>query len=299
MVRKTTVSVLINNYNYGEYIGAAINSVLSQTYDGPIEIIAYDDGSTDDSLNVLKSYGKTVSILTNDVKDLGKYPSWHQLQAIEHAFEVSTGDIIFLLDSDDLFEPNKVSDVVSKFSHCPNAVAVQHQFQMMDGNGMALKLEKRPFVYGIDHLHAIFFIGRLDFFFSQTSALAFKRSFLENVLPLKRDELDFLWPDLRLTRLAIFHGTVETIPRKLGQYRVHGVNDSDKLKDKEFKQKFDLQQKAYFKQLCECYGETRTLDEKGKLNSILRVLLVVFSSKMKPIGKLIFIYTYIKYLQSK
>ncbi|MEW5858968.1 MAG: glycosyltransferase, partial [Cyanobacteriota bacterium] len=55
MKEKPFVSVIINNYNYGRFISEAIDSVLNQTYPH-IEVIVVDDGSTDNSREVIASY---------------------------------------------------------------------------------------------------------------------------------------------------------------------------------------------------------------------------------------------------
>ena len=53
-------SILINNYNYGRFLGKAIDSALSQTYEN-LEVIVVDDGSTDGSLEIIASYGDRIS----------------------------------------------------------------------------------------------------------------------------------------------------------------------------------------------------------------------------------------------
>src|SRR5437868_15396335 len=55
----TKVSVIINNYNYGHFLGAAIDSALTQTY-ASIEVVVVDDGSTDDSRKVIAGYGSRI-----------------------------------------------------------------------------------------------------------------------------------------------------------------------------------------------------------------------------------------------
>ena len=59
MNRKPLVSVLINNYNYGRFLREAVESALGQTYPN-IEVILVDDGSTDDSRNIIGSYEQRV-----------------------------------------------------------------------------------------------------------------------------------------------------------------------------------------------------------------------------------------------
>jgi glycosyltransferase involved in cell wall biosynthesis len=57
------VSILITSYNYGRYLGNAIDSALNQTFRN-IEVVVVDDGSEDNSLDVIKSYGgRIVSVV--------------------------------------------------------------------------------------------------------------------------------------------------------------------------------------------------------------------------------------------
>src|SRR5690606_10573340 len=56
------VSVIVPNYNYARFLGAAIESALAQTYE-PIEVIVVDDGSTDDSRHVIAGFGNRVRAL--------------------------------------------------------------------------------------------------------------------------------------------------------------------------------------------------------------------------------------------
>src|SRR5215467_8654579 len=61
------VSVVIVNHNYGRYLGECIDSVLAQTY-SRIETIVVDDGSTDNSLEVLRSYSNRLTVLARTIK---------------------------------------------------------------------------------------------------------------------------------------------------------------------------------------------------------------------------------------
>ena len=53
------VSIIINNFNYGQYLGSCIESALAQTYQN-IEVIVADDGSTDHSQAIIESFGASV-----------------------------------------------------------------------------------------------------------------------------------------------------------------------------------------------------------------------------------------------
>lgn len=93
------VSVIIPNYNYAEYVGEAIQSVLAQTYRN-IEIIVVNNGSTDNSMDVLHSFGDKVVVI--DQPNLG------QSGARNTGLKKSTGELIAFLDADDLWEPTKL-----------------------------------------------------------------------------------------------------------------------------------------------------------------------------------------------
>src|ERR1700733_6356835 len=96
------VTILINNYNYGRYLSKAIESALAQNY-SDFEIIVVDDGSTDESREVIARYaGKIKPVLKLN---------GGQASAFNAGYAASRGDIICLLDSDDWFLPGKVGAV--------------------------------------------------------------------------------------------------------------------------------------------------------------------------------------------
>ena len=96
------ISVVIANYNSGNYIEQCINSLTRQTYKD-IEIIFFDDNSTDNSINEIKKF-PIVKVIEN--KNQTKYGSLNQLNAFKESINQSTGELIFL-DSDDFFMKKK------------------------------------------------------------------------------------------------------------------------------------------------------------------------------------------------
>lgn len=269
-------SVLINNYNYEPYVHKAISSCLGQTYKN-VEIIIYDDGSTDDSLKIINSFSDKVQIISNE--NYGKGHCWNQINAVNLAFEKATGDIIFLLDSDDWFFKEKIERVVQAFRNDPNLVMVQHAFQLVDENDVFLNRQKRPFFSSINILKGIYFTKKLDLFFTQTSGLCFKRAFLEKILPLKEDDLSLICVDIRLSRFAAFEGKVETLQDKLGAYRIHTKNHSSNLKDRVYFQKYDNQHIDFFNVLTNAYGQPPFIQSKG-LWSYIKVIILLLKSGM-------------------
>ena len=101
---------MIANYNNQYYLEECIKSIKSQTYKN-IEVIFHDDFSSDESL-IKASKFKNLKIIKN--KKRGKFGSFNQMNAYQRAFNKSTGEIIFFLDSDDFFKKNKVKDTVNE-----------------------------------------------------------------------------------------------------------------------------------------------------------------------------------------
>ena len=109
-------SVVIANYNNSKFINECIESLKKQTYQN-IEIIFFDDNSSDNSLEVIKKF-ENIKIIEN--KSQTKFGSFNQMNAFKKSIQSSTGEIIFLLDSDDFFKKNKIEKVIDFFSKNKN-----------------------------------------------------------------------------------------------------------------------------------------------------------------------------------
>lgn len=99
-MRKPKVSVLLPIYNVEEYLERCLDSVLNQTLTD-IEIICVNDGSTDNSLEILKKYEKEDSRVKVVNKKNGGLPS-----ARNAGLDVATGQYVGFVDSDDYIQPN-------------------------------------------------------------------------------------------------------------------------------------------------------------------------------------------------
>ena len=109
-------SILIANFNSAKYIDQCINSLKSQTYKN-YEIIFFDDNSTDNSIETIKKY-KDIKVIEN--KKQTSHGSLNQINAYKTAYEQSSGDIFFFLDSDDYFRENKLEKIIDSFSNNSN-----------------------------------------------------------------------------------------------------------------------------------------------------------------------------------
>ena len=212
------VSVIMCNYNYGNYIAEAIKSVLSQTYRS-FELIVVDDGSEDDSKEVIGSFDDD-RIQAVFSKNFG------QASAFNTAFEIAHGEIIAFLDSDDWWMPDKLERSLQWHAFLKGDYALlQHGLEVWrDGDAGPYK---NILPVG-DCFAEMQQSGKIDFFVP-TSGLVFRKSVLEKVFPLP-DEIR-ICADAYLMRCAFVFGKVYSIPDTLGYYRKHQRNNVFKNKD--------------------------------------------------------------------
>lgn len=113
-----SVTVVIPSYNHVRYIGHSIQSVLSQTYPN-IELIVVDDGSNDGSRIVIGKLADRFGFkaILNEVNR-------GQSHALNSAIELSTGEFISFLPSDDWYLPRKTEVQVARFMECKKSVGV-------------------------------------------------------------------------------------------------------------------------------------------------------------------------------
>ena len=104
------ISIVMASYNYASIIGEAIESVINQTY-RDWELIIIDDGSTDNSVEVIKKYlsDNRIKLYINE-KNLGL------AKTVRKGIQYSTSDWIAFLESDDKFFPNALEEKVKAIS---------------------------------------------------------------------------------------------------------------------------------------------------------------------------------------
>jgi glycosyltransferase involved in cell wall biosynthesis len=230
------ISVIVTVFNLEKYIAAALDSILSQTRP-PDEVIVVDDCSTDNSAQIILSYG-------NKIKYVKMPENSGVLPAFIKGIDESTGEMLGFLDGDDIWLPQKLELVEKAFIENPNRVLVTHDYEVIDGES-----KLRP--YGDNtHINTARIVKesggdlkKMDVML-RNSMLCFKGVWMGSAFSIRRDLIDFevykKWvfnlPDPGMSHqdqpLAAFimvnyiNNEVYFINQKLFQYRLFGFNSS-------------------------------------------------------------------------
>lgn len=121
------ISVIIPSYNYGRWVGNAIESVLGQTYTGPKEIIVVNDGSNDNTDEAIKPYLDRVAYY--------KKPNGGVAEARNYGVRHSHGELIACLDADDSWQPEFLSSLVPPMIKDRSLGLVYGHLQSNNGQG--------------------------------------------------------------------------------------------------------------------------------------------------------------------
>ena len=218
-----SASTIIINYNNEKYLFDAINSALNQKIkDISYEVIVVDDGSTDSSASIIQSFGERIRAvyLTHGILS----GNFNQQRALKSGLKIASGEVILLLDGDDVFFADKVQSVCEIFDD-PCVVLAQHTLSLI-GDGVALNRIFKAFPAEAIKPEIYQSLGRVNLY-QATSGLAFSRSYLRSQLDkLCVDDHINTWLDVRLTRFAPYYGRVYSSDKQLGAWRRHANSDS-------------------------------------------------------------------------
>ncbi len=206
------VSLIINNYNYGRYLYSAIDSALTQKYENK-EIIVVDDGSTDNSREIINKFG-------NFIVPIFK-ANGGQASAINAGFTVASGQYIFFLDADDYWKPEKIMTCIDAFQCSPECSFLQHNMIRVNENDEQLGvLKEQKLSEGNLDIRKAF---GMHYVLVPTSGKGFARAVLDKIMPIP-EHIFRIRADFYLQTMAVFHTKVCAINQPLGFYRVHGHN---------------------------------------------------------------------------
>jgi glycosyltransferase involved in cell wall biosynthesis len=216
------VSIIISSYNYGRFLKDAIESAINQSYSN-IEIIVVDDGSTDNSIEIIADYKDQITPIFKT--------NGGQASAFNKGFELSKGDIIYFLDSDDVLFSNAIQDSIGFFQnegvakvHWP-LLKINKEGKLIDGIAPTL-----PLIEGnlLPELIISGPGGKGGYkHCPPTSGNIWSRNYLTNVFPIP-EEVYKTCPDHYLLVHAPVFGEIRKIEKPLAYFRSHGDNASNK-----------------------------------------------------------------------
>jgi glycosyltransferase involved in cell wall biosynthesis len=213
------VSILVANYNYEKYIAQTIESALAQTY-SHFELIVCDDGSTDNSIQVIEACARNDERIRLIRKSNGGHGS-----ALNAAFDESRGEILCLLDSDDLFTPGKVQQVVDCCRENPDSGFLIHRVIRINDKG------RRQGVWPMSDAlpegwwgAALLGEGGVLAYLPPTSGISLRRELAEALFPVPAEKPLGICPDQVIMRLAPFLSPIAAIAAPLAVYRLHRAN---------------------------------------------------------------------------
>jgi hypothetical protein len=206
------LSVIIANYNYRDFVGAAISSALAVDWPDK-EVIVVDDASTDDSRNVIDGFRGQVAAYFR--------PKSYQLGAHIFGFEQSTGDVIIFLDADDLLEPEVMLEVAKVWRS--GISKVQYQMNPIDATGAQLgtAFPRFPPIDDAEKLRRTF-LRTMAYATPPGTGNAYSREFVRNAFAMAPATIPE--SDAVLVTLAPMMGDVLTIRKPLARYRIHTAN---------------------------------------------------------------------------
>ena len=200
------VSIVLPAYNHGKYLHEAIQSVLLQTYPY-VELLVFDDGSTDDTPDILASYGK--QFYWESHKNIG------QSATLNKGWQMSKGEIVSYLSADDCLEPTAVEMAVDSLQNT-NAVLVYGDYYLTDADSNVIDEVYAPeFNYSDMVSNIVVQPGPGVFFYKN----AFEKIGGWNESLRQIPDYDY-W--LRLGLMGDFN----RIPKFLARYRVHEGSQS-------------------------------------------------------------------------
>ena len=208
MVPLMRASIVVLNYNYACFVGEAIASALRQSY-ADLEVVVVDNGSTDDSLEVIQAYGDRVRVV-RQATNIG------QGQGYNLGFEAARGDWIVWLDADDLLDDDAIANCMALVQ--PDTAKVQFPLRLVDAQGARLG-GSVPFLCHQGDVVPI--IRRFGHYagppgsgnFYRRLAIAPYFPVAPGDWPINTDTVPFV--------TALFHGRVVDAGRPLGCYRIH------------------------------------------------------------------------------
>ncbi|MHB1463274.1 MAG: glycosyltransferase [Armatimonadota bacterium] len=211
---KGLVSVVISSYNHAQFIAQCIDSVLAQDYP-QIEVIVVDDGSSDQSVEILKSYGGKIRLECQ--KTGGTYG------ALNRGIRLAQGEFIAILNSDDYWEAGKLSAQVAAMRANPQATAAHTGGGFVDAN--CQKVDQNPFGFDWPSPPSGNIMTNLIRANCMIASSVMMRGSTLKEVGLFEPRL-FGSGDWHMWLRLATVGDIEFVPAEYTRYRIHGANAS-------------------------------------------------------------------------
>lgn len=210
-------SVCMATYNGGRFIKEQIDSILSELAKDD-ELIISDDGSTDNTLEIIASYNDERIKLLHHKKNPAYAKISHSrsfyyaTDNFENALRQAKGDWIFLSDQDDIWVPGKKQKMIEAMKQ-NNADCAMCNNQIIDVDGKPLNFflgEKKPFGTSVFmNLKRTPFLG---------CCMAFSKNAMQYILPFPKK---LICHDLWMGSLCVYKKSLHYIETPLHKYRYH------------------------------------------------------------------------------
>jgi glycosyltransferase involved in cell wall biosynthesis len=208
------ITVITTCYNHAQYIEATINSVINQEYPN-LEYIVIDGGSTDGSIEIIQRYRDYLTTFLVE-------PNTLQIDKLVKGFKCATGDILCMLNSDDLFEIGTFKEVVEFFRKNPQASVVYGDYSWINSEGELIQRKKELSFNRFIILYDINYIPQPSVFWRRE--LYDRIGGINPSLELAMDaDLWFRFADVT---------TVYHIKKFWSKYRIHSQQKSSNYRDK-------------------------------------------------------------------
>ncbi len=182
--KKILASIIVVNYNNAKYLTKCLGSIFNQSYKFK-EIIAVDNNSNDNSLEILKKFKKKIKIVLN--KKRTKEGSYNQIDSYYKGFLKSKGEIIFFLDSDDYFKKHKIKTIIEEFQKSNSQVIFDLPIWKFKYKEIKKKIIQKKFIFSIWPR------------FSPQSCISVKRNLMINLFKyLNIKKYETIWFDFRI-----------------------------------------------------------------------------------------------------
>ncbi|CAG4894559.1 glycosyltransferase family 2 protein [Paraburkholderia saeva] len=205
----SNATIVICNYNYAAYLPVAIDSALTQSV-GTTRVMVIDDGSTDNSHEIIQQYGDRITAIFQDNRG--------QVAAYNHALDQIDSTHVIFLDADDLLHPDAVKEVMAAFGS-GDFVKVQFKLEVMtvDGMGTGVTVPQSSLVGDCGKLL------RQGWLYPSPpgSGNAYRVEALRCIFPVPVSADNVYGADFYAIYGVPLLGNVCAIDRALGGYRVH------------------------------------------------------------------------------